>query len=54
MFQFPVMYMVGQRPNFQFSDAARKHIREYLDHGGMLVVDNAWARKISIAPSGPR
>ena len=27
--------------DFQFSDAARKHLREYLDHGGALVVDDA-------------
>ena len=37
---FPVLYMTGLR-DFQFSDAARKRLREYLDHGGALVVDDA-------------
>ncbi|MBV8781323.1 MAG: DUF4159 domain-containing protein [Phycisphaerae bacterium] len=37
---FPVLYMTGLR-NFQFSDAARKRLRDYLDHGGALVVDDA-------------
>ncbi len=40
MFSFPVLYMTGQR-SFKFSDAARKRLRDYLDQGGMLVVDCA-------------
>jgi hypothetical protein len=40
IFSFPVLYMVGQR-DFQFSDAARKRLREYLDHGGTLIADDA-------------
>lgn len=38
MYGFPVLYMAGQR-DFRFSDAAVKHMRDYLDHGGVLVVD---------------
>ncbi len=59
---FPVLYMVGQR-NFQFSPEARKRLREYLDNGGMLVVDcavgssefdNAFRREIKqIFPDHP-
>lgn len=37
---FPVLYMAGQR-SFQLSDVARKRLREYLDHGGKLIVDCA-------------
>ena len=37
---FPILYMAGQR-NFQFSDGARKRLREYLDNGGVLIVDCA-------------
>jgi len=40
VFQFPVLYMVGQR-DFQFSDTVRKRLRAYFDHGGTLVVDDA-------------
>jgi hypothetical protein len=40
IFAFPVLYMVGQR-SFTFSDEAVKRLREYLDHGGVLVVDAA-------------
>ena len=39
IFAFPVLYMSGQR-EFKFSPAARKRLREYLDHGGTLVVDD--------------
>jgi hypothetical protein len=39
IFSFPVLYMSGQR-DFQFSEAARKRLREYLDHGGTLIVDD--------------
>lgn len=38
IFSFPVLYMSGQRA-FSFSEAGRKRLREYLDHGGMLIVD---------------
>ncbi len=38
IFAFPVLYMSGQR-KFSFSDATRKRLREYLDHGGVMVVD---------------
>ncbi|MGA2500016.1 MAG: DUF4159 domain-containing protein [Tepidisphaeraceae bacterium] len=40
IFSFPVLYMVGQR-KFQFNDATRKRLREYLDNGGVMVVDCA-------------
>jgi len=40
MFSFPLLYMSGLR-TFTFSADTRKHLREYLDHGGMLVVDCA-------------
>lgn len=40
IFAFPVLVMIGQR-GFSFSDEARKRLREYLDHGGVLVVDCA-------------
>ncbi len=40
IFGFPILYMVGQR-DFQFSDATRKSLREYLDHGGVMIVDCA-------------
>jgi len=40
IYDFPVLYMTGLR-KFQFSDEARKRLREYLDNGGTLVVDCA-------------
>jgi hypothetical protein len=40
IFSFPVLYMSGQR-DFQFSDVTRKRLREYFDHGGTMVVDDA-------------
>lgn len=40
IFQFPILYMVGQR-DFQFSDTTRQRLREYLDHGGVMIVDDA-------------
>ncbi len=40
IFAFPVLYMTGLR-DFQFSDVTRKRLREYLDHGGALIVDDA-------------
>ena len=40
MFGFPILYMSGQR-DFRFSDTAVKHLRDYLAHGGVLVVDCA-------------
>jgi len=40
IFSFPVLYMVGQR-DFKFGDATRKRMREYFDHGGTLIVDDA-------------
>ncbi len=39
IFSFPVIFMSGQR-DFQFSETARKRLREYFDHGGELVVDD--------------
>lgn len=44
IFQFPVLYMTGQRP-FKFSDTSRKRLREYLDNGGVMVVDAAIGNK---------
>jgi hypothetical protein len=40
LFQFPVLLLVGQR-DFQFSDAVRKRLRQYCDHGGTLIADCA-------------
>jgi hypothetical protein len=40
IFAFPVLYMCGQR-DFRFTDTARKRLREYCDHGGTLLVDDA-------------
>ncbi len=38
IFQFPILYMSGQR-DFAFGEQTRLHLREYLDHGGVLLVD---------------
>jgi hypothetical protein len=40
VFQFPVLFMVGQR-NFEFSDTVRQRLRQYCDHGGTIIVDCA-------------
>jgi hypothetical protein len=40
IFKFPVLMMIGQR-DFQLSDTAVKRLREYLDNGGVLFVDDA-------------
>lgn len=40
IFSFPVLYMTGQR-KFAFNDATRKRLREYLDNGGVMIVDSA-------------
>jgi hypothetical protein len=40
IFSFPVLYMTGQRA-FKFSEATHKRLREYLDNGGVMVVDCA-------------
>jgi len=40
VFTFPVLYMTGQR-KFQFNDVSRKRLREYLDSGGVMLVDCA-------------
>lgn len=40
IFSFPVLYMTGQR-KFAFNEATRKRLREYLDNGGVLLVDCA-------------
>jgi hypothetical protein len=40
VFQFPILYMTGQR-DFRLGDAARQRLRQYLDNGGTLVVDCA-------------
>jgi hypothetical protein len=40
IFSFPILYMVGQR-DFQFSEQARKRLREYFDQGGTMIVDDA-------------
>lgn len=39
IFSFPVLYMAGQR-DFQFSDAAVRRLRDYLNQGGVLIVDD--------------
>ncbi len=38
IFSFPVLFMSGQR-DFKFSEKTRKRLREYLNHGGMMLVD---------------
>ncbi len=38
IFSFPILLMTGQR-KFTFSDLTRKRLREYLDNGGVMVVD---------------
>ena len=40
IFRFPVLMMIGQR-DFQWSDEAAKRLRQYLDNGGVLWVDDA-------------
>jgi len=40
VFQFPVLFMVGQR-DFQFSDEVAKRLRQYCDRGGTIIVDDA-------------
>ena len=40
IFSYPVLYMTGQR-KFEFNDATRKRLREYLDNGGVMIVDCA-------------
>lgn len=40
VFSFPVLLMIGQR-DFKFGDNARKRLREYMDNGGVMVVDCA-------------
>ncbi len=39
VFSFPVLFMSGQR-DFTFSDATAKRLREYLNNGGAMVVDD--------------
>ncbi len=38
IYSFPILFMSGQR-DFAFSDETRRRLREYLDHGGVLLVD---------------
>ena len=40
IFSFPVLYMTGQRM-FKFNEVTRKRLREYLDSGGVMIVDCA-------------
>ena len=40
VFSFPALLLIGQR-DFAFSDVARKRLRQYLDQGGELIVDDA-------------
>lgn len=40
IYSYPVLFMVGQR-KFEFSEGARKRLRQYLDQGGTLIVDAA-------------
>jgi len=40
IFSFPILLLIGQR-DFAFSEATRKRLREYFDHGGTLIVDDA-------------
>ena len=39
IFQFPILLMTGQR-TFSFSPETRKRLRQYLDRGGTLIVDD--------------
>lgn len=40
IYAYPVLYMTGLR-KFQFTEATRKRLREYLDNDGTLIVDDA-------------
>ena len=40
IYSFPILYMTGQRP-FAFDAATCKRLREYCDHGGTIIVDDA-------------
>ncbi len=40
IFKYPIVIMIGQR-EFKFSDSAVKRLREYLNNGGVLLVDDA-------------
>ena len=40
IYSYPVLFMTGQR-KFEFSEAANKRLRQYLDQGGTMIVDAA-------------
>lgn len=40
LYSFPILLLIGQR-DFAFSDLGRKRLRQYLDQGGELIVDDA-------------
>lgn len=40
IFSFPVLYMTGLQ-KFTFNDTIRQRLRQYLDNGGVLLVDDA-------------
>jgi hypothetical protein len=40
IFSFPILYMTGLQ-KFTFNDTIRQRLRQYLDNGGVMVVDDA-------------
>jgi hypothetical protein len=40
IYSFPILYMTGQRP-FEFAPETCKRLREYCDHGGTIIADDA-------------
>ncbi len=39
LFQYPLVYLTGHLP-MRFTDNERQHVRQYLDRGGLLFVDD--------------
>lgn len=39
LFEYPLIYLTGHLP-MRFTDAERAHVRQFLDRGGMLFVDD--------------
>jgi hypothetical protein len=45
--RFPFLYVVaaGRRGGWRLTDAERKGLKEYLEAGGLLVIDDIWGRE---------
>jgi hypothetical protein len=39
LFEYPLVYLTGHLP-MRFTDGERRHVRQYLDRGGLLFVDD--------------